>query len=105
MNDGGPSRIGASSCAFKSLPLLRLNDGQLEALKWLALVSMLVDHFGRYAFGLGTDSWAFAIGRLAFPLFAFVLASNLARPGERVERAPWWPPKLPHPWPPQIPPP
>ncbi len=87
MNDGGLPIKGASSPAFKSLLLLRLNDGQLEALKWLALASMFVDHFGRYAFGLGTDSWAFAIGRLAFPLFAFVLASNLARPGERVQRA------------------
>jgi hypothetical protein len=87
MNDGGLPIAGGSSHAFKSLPLLRLSDGQLEALKWLALVSMLVDHFGRYAFGLGTDSWAFSVGRLAFPLFAFVLASNLARPGERVHRA------------------
>ena len=84
--DGWPSD-GASTLKEVNLRLLRLNDGQLEALKGVALASMLVDHFGRYAFGLGTDSWAFAVGRLAFPLFAFVLASNLARPGERVQRA------------------
>ena len=68
-----------------ALPVL--TDAHLEALKWVAFGSMLIDHFGRYAFGLGTDSWAFAVGRLAFPLFALVLATNLARPGERTERA------------------
>jgi hypothetical protein len=64
-----------------SLAALRWSDGQLEALKWIGLVAMFVDHFGRYLFGLGTDSWAFASGRFAFPLFAFVLAMNLAREG------------------------
>jgi hypothetical protein len=66
---------------------LYLSDGQLEALKWIAFGSMLIDHVGRYAFGLGLESWAFAAGRLAFPLFAFVLASNLAREGSRGARA------------------
>jgi hypothetical protein len=66
---------------------LCLSDGHLEALKWIAFGSMLIDHVGRYAFGLGLESWAFAAGRLAFPLFAFVLASNLAREGSRGVRA------------------
>ena len=62
-------------------------DGQLEALKWAAVVSMLVDHIGRHLLGHGTDTWIFAVGRLAFPLFALVLALNLARAGDRATRA------------------
>ncbi len=65
---------------------VRSSDG-LEVAKWIALVAMLVDHAGRYGWGLGTDSWAFVVGRLAFPIFACVLGINLARPGERGARA------------------
>jgi TraX protein len=62
-------------------------DGQLEALKWIALLAMLVDHVGRYALGASIHSYSFAFGRLAFPLFGYVLAINLARSGDRVARA------------------
>lgn len=62
-------------------------DGQLEALKWIALASMFVDHFGRHLIGYGQETWVFALGRLAFPLFALVLALNLAREGDRAARA------------------
>lgn len=62
-------------------------DGQLEALKWIALASMFVDHFGRHLLGWPQQSWVFAAGRIAFPLFALVLALNLARPGDRSARA------------------
>ena len=61
-------------------------DSQLELLKWIALGSMLVDHIGRYGFGMGLDSWAFAVGRVAFPLFAIVLGVNLGREGEHSAR-------------------
>lgn len=55
-----------------------LPDGALEALKWLALVSMVVDHVNGYVF---RDHFALAqaFGRLSFPLFALVLGYNLAR--------------------------
>lgn len=62
-------------------------DGQLEILKWIAVASMFIDHFGRHLLGRGQESFAFGAGRLAFPLFVFVLACNLARPGERAQRA------------------
>jgi hypothetical protein len=62
-------------------------DGQIETLKWIALLSMFIDHFGRLWFTYGVDTWVFALGRIAFPLFAFVLAVNLARDGARAERA------------------
>jgi len=59
---------------------LRFSDGQLEALKWIALASMFLDHFGRHLLGWGQDTWVFALGRIAFPLFALVLALNLRQP-------------------------
>lgn len=49
-----------------------------DALKWVALASMTVDHvhaaFFQYAY-----PWATAAGRIAWPLFALVFAWNLAR--------------------------
>lgn len=66
---------------------LGYTDGQLEALKWIALASMFLDHFGRHLLGYGQDTWVFALGRVAFPLFAFVLAVNLAREGDRAARS------------------
>src|SRR4051812_39387578 len=62
-------------------------DGQLQALKWIALGSMFVDHFGRHLLGWGQHTWVFGVGRVAFPLFALVLACNLARTGDRAARA------------------
>ena len=56
-----------------------LADGTAEALKWLALALMVLDHVNKY---LCNDAlpWVFPIARLSFPLFGFVLAYNLARP-------------------------
>ncbi len=51
-------------------------DGALDALKWLALLSMVLDHL-RYV-GLSLD-WLYVPGRLAFPWFCLAMAVNLAR--------------------------
>lgn len=61
------------------MPPLALNDGSVEALKWLALVLMTGDHVNKY---LLDDAYPvlFALGRIASPIFCFVLAFNLARP-------------------------
>ncbi|MGB3072850.1 MAG: TraX family protein [Candidatus Moraniibacteriota bacterium] len=59
---------------------LHIPDGTLEGLKWLALVSMIYDHVVRLLFMGPVLGSATAFGRLAFPLFAFILAYNLARP-------------------------
>lgn len=59
---------------------LHIPDGTLEALKWLALAIMTLDHINKYLHN-HTLPWAFEVGRVAMPLFAFVLAYNLARPG------------------------
>ncbi|MDF2395541.1 conjugal transfer protein TraX [Pseudomonas sp. 3MA1] len=55
-------------------------DGALDALKWLALLSMVLDHL-RYV-GLSLD-WLYVPGRLAFPWFCLAMAVNLARVADR----------------------
>ena len=55
-------------------------DGALDLLKWLALLSMLLDHL-RYV-GFSVD-WLYVPGRLAFPWFCLAMAANLDRAGAR----------------------
>lgn len=55
-------------------------DGSLEALKWVGLLAMTGDHVDKYVFN-GTIDVLFDAGRIAMPVFACVLACNLARPG------------------------
>lgn len=69
---------------------LRINDGTVEFIKWLAIAFMTIDHINSYFIFPVTGKpfvELFNIGRLAFPLFALVIAYNLARPrsseGER----------------------
>lgn len=58
-------------------PYLRLSSGQIEAVKWLAAGSMLLDHAGK---ALGWPVWTWLlVGRLAWPLFAVLLASGALR--------------------------
>lgn len=59
---------------------MNLSIRSAEALKYVALVAMTIDHVNKYLFN-GTLPWAFEIGRIAMPIFAIVLASNLARYG------------------------
>jgi hypothetical protein len=53
-----------------------LTSGQQEALKWLAIVTMTIDHINALLFNY-SEQPLFWIGRLAFPLFAFLMAYNL----------------------------
>jgi len=59
-------------------PLLIAN-GTVEAMKWLALAAMTIDHVNKHLLQGGV-AWMFGIGRLAMPIFVFVLAYNLMRP-------------------------
>lgn len=59
---------------------MQLSTGALVLMKWLALFSMVVDHMNRAIFN-SKYPLMLDIGRLAFPIFGFVLAYNLARPG------------------------
>lgn len=58
------------------MPVGRLRDGALDLLKWLALLSMVLDHL-RYV-GLSLDG-LYVPGRLAFPWFCLAIAANLHR--------------------------
>lgn len=62
------------------LPKVKFSDGAIEVLKWVALVLMTLDHINKYLLH-DTVPVLFAIGRATMPLFAVVLAFNLARPG------------------------
>ena len=62
-----------------ALPRLAPADGTVEALKWIALALMTLDHINKYLFHNGIPAF-FDVGRLTLPLFGFVLAYNLARP-------------------------
>ncbi len=59
-----------------TLAVGRVRDGALDLLKWLALLSMVLDHL-RYV-GLSLDG-LYVPGRLAFPWFCLAIAANLHR--------------------------
>ena len=61
------------------LPRVVVSDGTIEALKWLALLLMVADHTNKYLLHDASHP-LFNAGRIAMPLFVFVLAYNLARP-------------------------
>jgi hypothetical protein len=56
----------------------------IDALKWLAVVLMVVDHVNKYVFHEAIPVM-FAMGRISMPLFMLVLGYNLARPGALVD--------------------
>ncbi|MFC6336946.1 conjugal transfer protein TraX [Pseudomonas sp. CCM 7891] len=61
---------------IETIPVSRVRDGALDLLKWLALLSMVLDHL-RYV-GLSLDG-LYVPGRLAFPWFCLVIAANVQR--------------------------
>lgn len=64
---------------INTLPPVCIMSGTIETIKWLALVSMTIDHINRFFFNFTLYS-AYCAGRLAMPLFAFIFAYNLAQP-------------------------
>lgn len=57
-----------------------MTSGARELLKWIALVLMTGDHVAKVFYG-GYVPVVSELGRTAFPVFAVVLAYNLAQPG------------------------
>ena len=51
-------------------------DAALDLLKWLAMLSMFIDHL---RFVWPELAWAFVPGRLAFPFFCLAVAANVRR--------------------------
>jgi hypothetical protein len=78
----------AESARIPVAPPLILSSGALEALKWLALVLMTLDHVNKHLLHAAVPA-LFNAGRLALPLFGFVLGYNLARPGALASGAYW----------------
>lgn len=62
-----------------NLPMLSLSSGAIETIKWLALIAMTLDHANKILFQAQL-AWMYSMGRLAMPLFGFILAYNLAKP-------------------------
>lgn len=58
-------------------PLIRSRDAALDLIKWLALLTMLIDHL-RHAWP--ALYFLYVPGRLAFALFCLAIAANVARP-------------------------
>lgn len=58
----------------------RISDGSIEGLKYAAALFMTGDHVNKYLFN-GTIPYLYELGRLALPIFLFVMVYNLSRPG------------------------
>lgn len=56
----------------------RLSSGQQEVVRWFAIAAMVVDHVGAVLLSPDDAAPLRAIGRLAWPLFAFLMAYNVA---------------------------
>ncbi len=77
---------GATSLKpFFTMPCLVVADGTVEGLKWLGLLLMTGGHINKYLFNDALPLM-FEASRLAMPIFVFVLAFNLARPGQLEKR-------------------
>ena len=63
-----------------------MTSGGRELLKWLAVVLMTGDHAAKLLYG-GYVPVVSELGRIAFPVFALVMAYNLAQPGADVGKS------------------
>ncbi|SNY57143.1 TraX protein [Stenotrophomonas sp. CC120223-11] len=63
-----------------------LSSGARELLKWIALLTMTGDHVAKVVYG-GYLPVVSELGRIAFPLFALVMACNLAQPGADLRKS------------------
>jgi uncharacterized membrane protein len=81
--------IGARARPATATPAgwrLEVTDASLEWMKWLAVVGMVLDHVNWFVFASSIENpqasqhaWMNDVGRVVFPLFAFVFGVNLAR--------------------------
>lgn len=58
---------------------LIIQDSAIELLKWIAIIAMTIDHIGTFILDQEYPVLNY-IGRIAFPMFAIIMAYNLARP-------------------------
>lgn len=65
---------------FRVKVVKNINSGSLELLKWVAVTFMTADHINKYIFN-STLPVLFEVGRVALPIFIFVMAYNFSRDG------------------------
>lgn len=58
--------------------MLRITNDRLTLLKLLAVASMVIDHYNKFS-NPEYSQIMFSVGRIALPIFVFVLAFNLSR--------------------------
>ena len=80
-----PQSQHAFALAPGALAPIVIADGALEALKWLGIVLMTIDHINKYLNG-GHSALMFDLGRIALPLFGFVLAYKPLPAGHPYQR-------------------
>lgn len=73
------AQLSSPAVSRSALPNLSLSDGAIEALKWLGLILMTLDHVNKDLLHSSVPA-LFDAGRTVMPIFAIVLAYNLARP-------------------------
>ena len=79
------NRVATKLLALPKVWAIELTSSQQEFLKWLAIVSMTFDHVGKLVFGSALPAFE-QFGRLAFPLFCFLIAYNVVRRGVNPRR-------------------
>jgi hypothetical protein len=62
------------------------SPAQIDRLKVLACVAMLIDHVNSAVFG-GAYLWAIVVGRAALPVFVVIFALNLSLRSDRLQRS------------------
>ena len=72
--------LSTEGAGVRARSALYVDEGTIQALKWIGLLLMFVDHTNKYL-ALGKIEWMFAAGRACLPIFCFVLAYNLSRRG------------------------
>lgn len=78
------SLMTSSSLRTEGALWVQLGSSQQTLLKHLAILLMLLDHANRVLWGF--QPWAYTLGRIAFPLFAFLIAYNVAVRGVNPRR-------------------
>ncbi|WP_080989953.1 TraX family protein, partial [Aeromonas caviae] len=54
----------------------KIRDGRLDAIKWIAMITMVIDHI---RFIYNDITWFYAIGRISFPFFCLAITINVYR--------------------------
>lgn len=54
----------------------KIDNYNLELLKWIAILGMFIDHFSKLIIPYSYSPLLFELGRISFPLFAFILVYN-----------------------------